>query len=354
MDPSVTRVVGWPWGQEQGKWNVRTAIWGQECGDREHVDNNGGTRIWGGIMDLVTCASTRWPWRPQFWGVHSTPQLLVEPPWMPVMLWDWVTLTCQGSGTAGATTWYKDGRCWGQKGQDSFTVIQSGTYQFERPGSGLSPPVTVPNDTLVLQVPAPTLLEADTVTLRCCGPRNQPVRWVSFYRDGKELQTLRDRSLPPLQLNHSCRYHCRGLRVFLFPFYSVAVPETVTVQGEHTTAATPTPPQPLPRDLESQFPSPISSPELFMVPVLEGSPELPEGSPLNLSCLSTPSPLRPPAPRLYRFYQDGQLVGGPQGSPQLLVPAVGVSHSGSYSCEVRSEGGVRAEEQRPARRHGAQ
>uniref|UniRef100_A0A8C3UQ47 Ig-like domain-containing protein n=1 Tax=Catharus ustulatus TaxID=91951 RepID=A0A8C3UQ47_CATUS len=162
-----------------------------------------------------------------------------EPPWMPVMLWDWVTLTCQ--------------------------------------------------DTLVLQVPAPTLLEADTVTLRCCGPRNQPVRWVSFYRDGKEL----------------------GLRVFLFPFYSVAVPETVTVQ------------------------------ELFMVPVLEGSPELPEGSPLNLSCLSTPSPLRPPAPRLYRFYQDGQLVGGPQGSPQLLVPAVGVSHSGSYSCEVRSEGGVR-------------
>uniref|UniRef100_A0A8C3UQ26 Ig-like domain-containing protein n=1 Tax=Catharus ustulatus TaxID=91951 RepID=A0A8C3UQ26_CATUS len=255
-------------------------------------------------------------------AVPSHVVLLVEPPWMPVMLWDWVTLTCQGSGTAGATTWYKDGRCWGQKGQDSFTVIQSGTYQFERPGSGLSPPVTVPNDTLVLQVPAPTLLEADTVTLRCCGPRNQPVRWVSFYRDGKELQTLRDRSLPPLQLNHSCRYH----------------------------SATPTPPQPLPRDLESQFPSPISSPELFMVPVLEGSPELPEGSPLNLSCLSTPSPLRPPAPRLYRFYQDGQLVGGPQGSPQLLVPAVGVSHSGSYSCEVRSEGGVRAEEQRPARR----
>ncbi|XP_016161088.1 PREDICTED: Fc receptor-like protein 4 [Ficedula albicollis] len=85
---------------------------------------------------------------------------------------------------------------------------------------------------------------------------------------------------------------------------------------------------------------PLTVHELFTVPVLEGPPELPEGSPLNLSCLSTPSPLRPRAPLLYRFYRDGQLVGGPQGSPQLLVPAVGVSHSGNYSCEVRSEGGA--------------
>ncbi|TRZ06796.1 hypothetical protein HGM15179_020310 [Zosterops borbonicus] len=32
------------------------------------------------------------------------------------------------------------------------------------------------------------------------------------------------------------------------------------------------------------------------------------------------------------------MVRGPQGSPQLLVPAVGVSHSGNYSCQVHSEG----------------
>uniref|UniRef100_A0A8U7NVY1 Uncharacterized protein n=1 Tax=Corvus moneduloides TaxID=1196302 RepID=A0A8U7NVY1_CORMO len=61
---------------------------------------------------------------------------------------------------------------------------------------------------------------------------------------------------------------------------------------------------------------------------------------LNLSCLSTPSPLRPRAPLLHLFYRDGRLVGGPQGSPQLLLPAVGVSHSGNYSCQVRSERGT--------------
>uniref|UniRef100_A0A8D2QAF7 Ig-like domain-containing protein n=1 Tax=Zonotrichia albicollis TaxID=44394 RepID=A0A8D2QAF7_ZONAL len=91
----------------------------------------------------------------------------------------------------------------------------------------------------------------------------------------------------------------------------------------------------------SQIPSPLL-PELFSVPVLvlEGPPEITEGSPLTLSCLSTPSPLRPRAPLLHVFYRDRQVVGGPQGSPQLLVPAVGVSHSGNYSCQVHSEGGA--------------
>ncbi|NXC91508.1 FCGR3 protein, partial [Cercotrichas coryphoeus] len=99
-------------------------------------------------------------------GAQST-QLLVEPPWRPAVLWDRVTLTCQGSGTASATTWYKDGRRWGQEGRDHFIVTERGTYTCERPGSGLSPPVTVSDERLVLQVPARALLEGDTVTLRC-------------------------------------------------------------------------------------------------------------------------------------------------------------------------------------------
>ncbi|KAL2295106.1 hypothetical protein Nmel_018257 [Mimus melanotis] len=83
-------------------------------------------------------------------------------------------------------------------------------------------------------------------------------------------------------------------------------------------------------------PPPIAFPELFSVSLLEGPPELTEGAPLNLSCISTPSPLLPPAPFLYCLYR--QLVGSSQGSPQILVPAVGVSHSGNYSCKVHSEG----------------
>ncbi|KAF4797985.1 hypothetical protein TURU_068400 [Turdus rufiventris] len=74
--------------------------------------------------------------------VHGaqTTQLLVEPHWTPAVLWDRVTLTCQGSGTSGATTWYKDVRLWWQEGRDNFTVIESGTYQCYRPGTGLSTP----------------------------------------------------------------------------------------------------------------------------------------------------------------------------------------------------------------------
>ncbi|NXN88452.1 FCGR2 protein, partial [Bombycilla garrulus] len=99
-------------------------------------------------------------------GAQST-QLLVEPPRTPAVLWDRVTLTCQGSGTAGATTWYKDGQRWGQEGCDHLTVTESGTYTCDRPDTGLSPPVTVSDDWLVLQVPVWALFEGDSVTLRC-------------------------------------------------------------------------------------------------------------------------------------------------------------------------------------------
>ncbi|NWY33570.1 FCRL4 protein, partial [Pheucticus melanocephalus] len=96
----------------------------------------------------------------------QTTQLLVEPSWRPAVLWDRVNLTCQGSGTAGATTWYKDRQRWGQEGGSSFTVTESGTYtcQTDRPGTGHSPPH---ENQVVLQVPARALLEGDTVTLRC-------------------------------------------------------------------------------------------------------------------------------------------------------------------------------------------
>ncbi|RMC22558.1 hypothetical protein DUI87_00437 [Hirundo rustica rustica] len=118
-------------------------------------------------------------------------------------------------------------------------------------------------------------------------------------------------SLSPLQLHHRGRYRCGGsVSSWGLQKWKESQPVTVTVRA------------------------------LFTVPVLEGPPEITEGSPLNLSCLSTPSPLRPRAPLLHLFYRDGQRVGGPQESPQLRVPAVGVSDSGNYSCQVRSESGT--------------
>ncbi|NXF00159.1 FCGR3 protein, partial [Menura novaehollandiae] len=109
----------------------------------------------------------------------QTTQLLVGPPWTPAVLWDRVTLTCQGSGTPNATIWYKDGQRWWPEGLNHFIVTAGGTYQCYRPDTRLSPNVSVlndppgvmgppcPMDRLVLQVPARTLLEGDTVTLYC-------------------------------------------------------------------------------------------------------------------------------------------------------------------------------------------
>ncbi|XP_031949044.1 Fc receptor-like protein 2 isoform X16 [Corvus moneduloides] len=162
-------------------------------------------------------------------------------------------------------------------------------------------------------VPVWALLEGDMVTLRCRGWQDKPVASVSFYREEKQLQRFRDGtelSLSPLRLQDSGRYRCRAWVDSVLSRWKESAPVTVTVH------------------------------ELFPVPVLEGPSEPTEGSPLNLSCLSTPSPLRPRAPLLHLFYRDGRLVGSPQGSPQLLLPTVGVSHSGNYSCQVRSERGA--------------
>ncbi|TRZ06209.1 hypothetical protein HGM15179_020899, partial [Zosterops borbonicus] len=143
----------------------------------------------------------------------QTTQLLVEPPWRPAVLWDWVTLTCQGLGTAGATTWYKDGQLWWPEGPENFTVTGSGTYQCDRPGTGRSPTVRASYGWLVLQVPARPLLEGDTVTLRCRGWWNRSVTQVRFYHWDKEVSRSlhgTELSLSPLQLHHSGDYHCRG------------------------------------------------------------------------------------------------------------------------------------------------
>ncbi|NXA94110.1 FCGR2 protein, partial [Melanocharis versteri] len=77
-------------------------------------------------------------------GAQST-QLLVEPPWTPAVLWDRVTLTCQGSGTPGATAWYKDGRRWWLEESDEVFVTESGTYKCHKSRTGRSNPVNVSN-----------------------------------------------------------------------------------------------------------------------------------------------------------------------------------------------------------------
>uniref|UniRef100_A0A8U7NVG1 Uncharacterized protein n=1 Tax=Corvus moneduloides TaxID=1196302 RepID=A0A8U7NVG1_CORMO len=184
------------------------------------------------------------PRRPWQAGVPCHPQVprppssLCSPPWMPPVLWDRVTLTCQGSGTAGATTWYKDGQRWRLQGPDRFVVTESGTYQCDRPGTGCSPLCdamrpSCPTDRLVLQVPARALLEGDTVTLRCWGWQNKSVTGVRFYHKEKDLGgplNGTELSLSPLQLHHCGRYRCNCQ---MGTNRLESVPVTVTVHGEH-------------------------------------------------------------------------------------------------------------------------
>ncbi|XP_074415335.1 low affinity immunoglobulin gamma Fc region receptor III-like [Zonotrichia albicollis] len=162
----------------------------------------------------------------------QTTWIIVEPPWMPAVLWDRVTLTCQGLGTTSATTWYKDGRRWGQQGHDRLTVTENGTYECNRTGSGLSPPMRVLDDWLVLQVPARPLLEGDTVTLRCRDQWNKLITWVSFYHEEKQLVELRNGTeliLFPLKLQHGGHYRCRGW--LKDRQWVVSAPVTVTVHA---------------------------------------------------------------------------------------------------------------------------
>ncbi|NWV14794.1 FCRLA protein, partial [Ptilonorhynchus violaceus] len=68
-----------------------------------------------------------------------------------------------------------------------------------------------PTDRLVLQVLAWTLLEGDTVTLRCRGWQEKSITGVRFYHEEKTLGGPLDGtelSLSTLQLHHSSHYHC--------------------------------------------------------------------------------------------------------------------------------------------------
>ncbi|XP_066062588.1 Fc receptor-like protein 2 [Chamaea fasciata] len=244
----------------------------------------------------------------------QTTEILVEPPWTPAVLWDQVTLTCQGSGTTGATTWYKDGQRWWQRGPDHFTVTSSGSYECDRPGSGRSLPVRVLNDWLVLQVPARPLLEGDTVTLRCRSYQDKSLTNVHFFREGKDLGGPHDRtelSLSPLHLHHSGRYRCRGRVGAVVPEWMESQLVTVTVRRV-----------------------PVSG---VFVSVRPPGGQVALGDRLVLSCAVAMGT----GPRSFTWHRGGS--GTQLGiGPRLELRHVGDNDSGQYQCRV-SDGDSTAE-----------
>ncbi|NXJ72978.1 FCGR3 protein, partial [Rostratula benghalensis] len=100
-------------------------------------------------------------------------QLTLDPPWVPVLWGEKVTLSCRGSGEPGATTtWWHNHELlqWAQGLRHlPSTQLRRGTYRCRGPGAEISPPLSLSfsHESLVLQVPPRALLEGDELWLRC-------------------------------------------------------------------------------------------------------------------------------------------------------------------------------------------
>ncbi|NWZ30319.1 FCRL4 protein, partial [Asarcornis scutulata] len=241
------------------------------------------------------------------------PLLTLDPPWTPLFKEQKVTLTCGPPGERVPTLWSINGRTSRSTSRLQFTLPSTGHYSFQcqRSRSEPSPPVklSVSDDTWVLQAPVQPVLEGDELVLWCRGWWNVRPSSVSFFQNGELLRGPGGQDtllLAPAQPHHSGRYHCTG-RGYLSRFETK--PNEVVVH------------------------------ELFSVPELsvEGPREPPEGSALTLACVTRGSPLRPHVALRHLFYRDGEVVAGPQGSPQYLLQALALPDSGSYACEARAE-----------------
>ncbi|XP_065607657.1 Fc receptor-like protein 3 [Cyrtonyx montezumae] len=247
------------------------------------------------------------------------PQLTMAPPWTPLFRGQSVQLSCGDPDGSVPTAWYNNGWPWEDTASNHLrvTLRDTRTYRFQcrNRGSELSPAVNVSasNDWLLLQVPAQAVLEGDELSLRCRAWEDTKLSGVKFFRNGAQLRGVRGDEvlLSPAKLQHSGRYRCSGYVHIVFAGQKDSSPSELVVQ------------------------------ELFSVPELSvgGPRERPEGSALTLLCATRHNARRPHIALQYFFYRDGLLVGGPQSSPQHRVPALLLSHSGSYSCHVQTEEG---------------
>ncbi|XP_031949046.1 Fc receptor-like protein 4 isoform X18 [Corvus moneduloides] len=238
----------------------------------------------------------------------QTTQLLVQPPWTPPVLWDRVTLTCQGSGTAAATTWYKDGQRWRLQGPDRFVVTESGTYQCDRPGTGHSPPVSVSNGvplsgvSVSAQPPGGQVALGDRLVLSCAVAAGTGPLSFSWHR-GDSWALLG--TGPPLELRHvvdndSGHYQCRASNG---DSVAESVPMNVIVLVPVANATI--------------------SPGALAQPVRAGDP-------VTLRC----SVQVGSAPVTFTWLRNGSEVAR---GPLLELGDVHVGHSGTYQCVATNQ-----------------
>ena len=183
------------------------------------------------------------------------------------------------------------------------------------------------------------------MTLRCRNRKDTSVTRVRFYQDEMGLEgpfNGTELSLSPLQLHQSGSYRCEGLEGFGL---SRSDPVTVTVHGEHPTAATLTPRHPHtsapPQTLHSRLgvTSSPSSPSLSRPGAgAGGSPRAHRGVPPESQLPQHPQPPAAPSPPPAPLLPGRAVGGGPAG-----VPAAPAARRGGLPLgELQLPGALRA------------
>lgn len=199
------------------------------------------------------------------------------------------------------------------EGDDDMT--RSGEADFQFKGYTFSKPfhLIVSYDWLILQGPATSIFEGDTLVLHCRAWQDWPLTQVIFYREGSALGppgSKSEFSIAVVRKSDSGHYHCSGI------FRS-----------------------PGPGSRETASPVAITVQELFAAPVLKALPSSgpQEGGSVTLSCETKLSPQRSASRLLFSFYKDGRSLSSRGISSELQIPKASEEHSGSYWCEAATE-----------------
>lgn len=201
----------------------------------------------------------------------------------------------------------------GDEGDDDRSRSSEADFQFK--GYTFSKPfhLIVSYDWLILQGPATSIFEGDTMVLHCRAWQDWPLTQVIFYREGSALGPPGPKSefsIAVVRKADSGHYHCSGI------FRS-----------------------PGPGSRETASPVAITVQELFAAPVLKALPSSgpQEGASVTLSCQTKLSPQRSASRLLFSFYKDGRSLSSRGVSSELQIPKASEEHSGSYWCEAATE-----------------
>ncbi|XP_021026078.1 Fc receptor-like A isoform X1 [Mus caroli] len=199
--------------------------------------------------------------------------------------------------------------------EDDGDMTRSSDAGFQFKGYTFSKPfhLSVSYDWLILQGPATSIFEGDTLVLHCRAWQDWPLTQVIFYREGSALGPPGPKSefsITMVQKSDSGHYHCSGI------FRS-----------------------PGPGSRETASPVAITVQELFTAPVLKALPssEPQEGGSVTLSCQTKLALQRSASRLLFSFYKDGRSLSVRGVSSELKIPKASEEHSGSYWCEAVTE-----------------